>query len=72
MPCSINPPESREHYLGADCIALQSLGLASIVVVAKTEELIPISVLIAPMIAAPLQTVSHAELNWLPYLHNLT
>jgi len=57
---------------GADCIAPQSLGLASIVVVTKTGELIPISVLIVPMIAAPLQTVSHAELNRLPYLHNLT
>ena len=47
----------------------QSLGAASIKVVAKTGELIPLSVLIVPKIAAPLQTVSHLQLHRLPYLH---
>ena len=57
---------------GADSMTPQSLSVASIKVVAKTGELIPLLVLIVPRIAAPLQTVSCVELNRLPYLHNLT
>jgi len=57
---------------GADCMTPQSFGVASIVMVTKTGELIPLSALIEPMIAAPLQSVSCAELNKFSYLHNLT
>ena len=42
---------------GADTMTPKSLSVASIKVVAKTGELIPLSVLIVPKIAAPLQTV---------------
>ena len=56
----------------ADTMTPQSLSVASIKVVAKTEELIPLSVLIVPKIAAPLQTVSHLQLHRLPYLQGLT
>ena len=34
--------------------------------------MIPLSILIVPRTAAPLQTVSHVELNKLPYLRNIT
>ena len=57
---------------GADTMTPQSLSVASIEVVAKTGELIPLSVLIVPKIAAPLQTVSHLQLHRLPYLKGLT
>ena len=56
---------------GANTMTPQSLGAASIKVVAKTGELIPLSVLIVPKIAAPLQTVSHLQLHRLPYLQGL-
>ena len=56
---------------GATTMTPQSLGIASIMVVAKIGELIPISVLIVPKIAAPLQTVSHPQLHRLPYLQGL-
>ena len=57
---------------GADTMTPQSLSVASIKVVAKTGELIPLSVLIVPKIAAPLQTVSHLQLHRLSYLQGLT
>ena len=57
---------------GADTMTPQSLSVTSIKVVAKTGELIPLSVLIVPKIAAPLQTVSHLQLHRLPYLQGLT
>ena len=56
----------------ADTMTPQSLSVASIKVVAKTGELIPLSVLIVPKIAAQLQTVSHPQLHRLPYLQGLT
>ena len=71
----LNPSQQESITLapfGADSMTSQSLSVASITVVAKTGELIPLSVLIVPRIATPFQTASHAELNRLPYLHNLT
>ena len=56
---------------GATTMTAQCLGIASITVVAKTGELIPLSVLIVPKIAALLQTVSHPQLHRLPYLQGL-
>ena len=56
---------------GADSMTPRSLSVASIKVVTETGELIPISVLIVPKIAAPLQTVSHFQLYRLPYLQGL-
>ena len=57
---------------GSDTMTPQYLSVALINIVAKTGELIPLSVLVVPRIAAPLQTVSHAKLTSLPYLHGLT
>ena len=57
---------------GSDTMTPQNLSVALINIVAKTGELIPLSVLVVPRIAAPLQTVSHAKLTSLPYLHSLT
>ena len=57
---------------GSDTMTPQNLSVALINIVAKTGELIPLSVLVVPRIAAPLQTVSHAKLTSLPYLHGLT
>ena len=57
---------------GSDSMTPQDLSVALINIVAKTGELIPLSVLVVPRIAAPLQTVSHAKLTSLPYLHGLT
>jgi len=58
--------------LGADTITPYNLGVALIHVVTQTGKSIPLSVLIVPKIAAPLHTVSHVELNKLPYFHGLT
>ena len=57
---------------GANTMTSQSLSVATIKVVAKSGELIPLSVLIVPRIAAPLQMVSHPQLDRLTYLQGLS
>ena len=57
---------------GANTMTPKSLSVASIKIVAKMGELIPLSVLIVPKIATPLQTVSHLQLHRLPYSQGLT
>ena len=49
----------------------QYLDVASIRIVSNTGEMIPLSVLIVPKIAAPLQCISSSKLQELPYLRNL-
>ena len=57
---------------GAETKSSQSLGIASIRLVTNTGEMIPLSVLIVPKIAAPLQTIMSSQLHELPHLRCLT
>ena len=53
-------------------MSTRSLGVVSIRIVTNTAETIPLSVLIVPKIAAPLQTIMSSQLHELPHLHGLT
>ena len=56
---------------GAETKSSQSLGVASIRLVTNTGKMIPLSVLIVPKIAAPLQTIMSSQLRELPHLRCL-
>ena len=57
---------------GADASIPQCLDVTTIKVVSCTGEMIPLSVLVVPKIAAPLQCITSSKLQELPYLKNLT
>ena len=57
---------------GADASTPQHLDVAVITIVSYTGEMIPLSVLVVPKIAAPLQTITRSQLHALPYLRGLT
>ena len=46
--------------------------MAVITIVSYTGEMIPLSVLVIPKIAAPFQTITRSQLHALPYLRGLT
>ena len=56
---------------GNDSPSFQTLGVATIHVQTLNEELIPISVLIVPKIATPIQNSCHLEMENMPHLEGL-
>ena len=57
---------------GADASISQCLDVTTIKVVSCTGEMVPLSVLVVPKIAAPLQCITSSKLQELPYLKHLT
>lgn len=71
----LNPSRQENVCLssfGAETKSSRSLGVAKIKLVTNTGETIPLSVLIVPKIAAPLQTIKSSQLHELPHLRYLT
>ena len=57
---------------GADASMPQCLDVTTVNIVSHTGEMIPLSVLVVPKIAAPLHCITSSKLRELPYLRNLT
>ena len=57
---------------GGDPSTPQRLDVTAIKIVSHTGEMIPLSVLVVPKIAAPLQCITGSKLQELPYLRDLT
>ena len=57
---------------GADASMPQCLDVTTVNIVSYMGEMIPLSVLVVPKIAAPLHCITSSKLRELPYLRNLT
>jgi len=57
---------------GADTSAPQQLDVTNVTIVSYTGEMIPLSVLVVPRIAAPLHSIATSKVHELPYLRGLT
>ena len=70
------PPYRQESVslasFGADTSAPQQLDVTNVTIVSHTGEMIPLSVLVVPRIAAPLHSIATSKVQELPYLRGLT
>ena len=70
LPCQ-NESISLASF-GADASIPQCLDVTTVNIVSHIGEMIPLSVLVVPKIAAPLHCITSSKLRKLPYLRNLT